>query len=261
MQAWLLAELVRYLEHPRSGAAAFDDMGAAWVPVREAVAANTLRAADRKIGAVTMSWEKLVRHLCLQMTSQLGVAVSPVVPRRLAKDQLARAQVAASELAGAGTLSAALRVPGAAGPVTVVADLRTAQIRTSIEVDAPREGGGLRRLNWMVRQLAGAPDTVTVEMLFARRGQTSCEQLTDVRANPGGLLPDPTAEVRAFRLTSYAPMGTKRNGLRKAFVPSVNDAVEAFYARVVQGLSPTPPRMPTEAAAEAIDAVERAVDA
>ncbi|MCY7344014.1 MAG: hypothetical protein LH603_19805, partial [Pseudonocardia sp.] len=121
LQAWLLAELVRYLEHPRSGAAVFDDMGAAWVPVREAVAANTLRAADRKIGAVTMSWEKLVRHLCLQMTSQLGVAVSPVVPRRLAKDQLARAQVAASELAGAGTLSAALRVPGAAGPVTVVA--------------------------------------------------------------------------------------------------------------------------------------------
>ena len=63
LQAWLLAELVRYLEHPRSGAARFDDMGMAWVPVREAVAANTLRAADRKIGAVTASWDKLVRHL------------------------------------------------------------------------------------------------------------------------------------------------------------------------------------------------------
>jgi len=33
-------------------------------------------------------------------------------------------------------------------------------------------------------------------------------------------------------------MGTKRNGLRKAFVPSVNDAVEAFYARVVQVCDP-----------------------
>ena len=27
LQAWLLAELIRYLEHPRSGAASFDDMG------------------------------------------------------------------------------------------------------------------------------------------------------------------------------------------------------------------------------------------
>ena len=49
-------------------------------------------------------------------------------------------------------------------------------------------------------------------------------------------------------------MGTKRNGFRKAFVPGVNEPVEAFYARVVQ------PRMP-ESAAEAIDAVDRAVDA
>ena len=44
-------------------------------------------------------------------------------------------------------------------------------------------------------------------------------------------------------------------------MPSVNDAVEAFYARVVPGLRPTPPRPPAEAAAEAIDAVDRVVDA
>jgi hypothetical protein len=57
-------------------------------------------------------------------------------------------------------------------------------------------------------------------------------------------------------------LGTKRNGARKAFVPSVNDAVDAFYAQVVQVLKPTPPRMPADLAAEAIDAVQRAaVDA
>jgi hypothetical protein len=47
LQAWLLAELVRYLEHPRSGVAGFEDMGMAWVPVRDAFVANTLRATDR----------------------------------------------------------------------------------------------------------------------------------------------------------------------------------------------------------------------
>ena len=72
LQAWLLAELIRYLEHSRSGAAGFDDMGMAWVPIREAVAANTPRTTDRKISAITTSWEKLIRHLSPQMTSQLG---------------------------------------------------------------------------------------------------------------------------------------------------------------------------------------------
>lgn len=33
-QAWILAEFIRYLEHPRSGALDFDDMGPSWVHVR-----------------------------------------------------------------------------------------------------------------------------------------------------------------------------------------------------------------------------------
>jgi len=45
-QAWVLGELIRYLEHPRSGALEFSDMGASWVPLREAVGAGTLRATD-----------------------------------------------------------------------------------------------------------------------------------------------------------------------------------------------------------------------
>jgi stress response protein SCP2 len=262
LQAWLLAELIRYLQHPRSGAAAFDDMGAAWVPVRDAVLANTLRPTDGKVGAVTTAWNKLIRYSCLQMTSQLGVTVSPVLPRRLAQDHTARAHAAAAELAAAGTLSATLRIPGAAGPIQLVADLRTSQIRTSTQIDAPQEGGGQRRINWILRQLSNAPAGLTVEVLFARREHTSCELLKDVRDNPSLLLPDPAVEVRGFRLTATSPMGTKRNGVRKAFVPSVNDAVDAFYAQVVQVLKPTPPRMPADIAADAIDAVQRAaVDA
>ncbi len=35
-QAWILGELIRYLEHGRSGALEFDDMGPAWVPIRDA---------------------------------------------------------------------------------------------------------------------------------------------------------------------------------------------------------------------------------
>lgn len=112
-------------------------------------------------------------------------------------------------------------------------------------------------MNFVLRQLGSAPGALTVEVLFTRREQTACEQLKDVRERPGALLPDPTAEVRSFRLTLCSPLGTKRNGLRNGFIPSVNAAVDAFYAEVVQGLKPSvAPRLPADVAEEAIAAVE-----
>ena len=48
-QAWIFGELIRYLEHQKSGALEFDDMGESWVTVRDAVAAGTLRPSDKGI--------------------------------------------------------------------------------------------------------------------------------------------------------------------------------------------------------------------
>lgn len=73
---------------------------------------------------------------------------------------------------------------------------------------------------------------------------------------PGSLVPDTSSDIRAFRLFATTVMGPQRSGIRKAFIPSVEDAVEAFYARVVQGLKPSPPRLPNDVAADAIIAVD-----
>ena len=54
-------------------------------------------------------------------------------------------------------------------------------------------------------------------------------------------------------------MGTKRNGLSRAFIPSVHAAVDTFYAGVVQGLRPWPaaaPKLPAAVADEAAEVVE-----
>ena len=47
-QAWILGELIAYLDHQNSGASGFQDMGDKWVTVRNAAANGTLRAADRE---------------------------------------------------------------------------------------------------------------------------------------------------------------------------------------------------------------------
>ncbi|WP_432489374.1 TerD family protein [Kineococcus sp. SYSU DK018] len=250
LQAWLLAELIRYLQHPRSGAAGFEDMGPAWVGVREAVAAGTLRAGDRKAPAVAESWIRLVRQLRLRLTAELGVSVVHVLPRRVATDPAARLKATTAQLAESGQLEATLRVPGAAGPVGIVADLRTARVRTSVRLSAPQEGGGQRRVSWLLRQLKDAPADLLIETHFTGRAESTCEQLRDVRDSPGMLLPDRSAEVGAFTLTRTTTMGTKRSGMKGAFIPSVIEALEDFYRSVVQPLRawvPPAPKLPDEA--------------
>ena len=77
-QAWVLGELIRYLEHPRSGALEFSDMGPAWVPVRDGVSAGTLRANDGGAAEVAGRFDALIRYACLRLGRQLGTEV----PRR-----------------------------------------------------------------------------------------------------------------------------------------------------------------------------------
>lgn len=246
MQAWTLAELIRYLEHPRSGATGFDDMGSSWVLVREAVAAGTLRAGDSKVPTVANSWIRLVRQLCLRLTAELGVPVTHVMPRQLAGDPAARARAAVEQLASEGTMSATLKVPGAAGPLTVVADLRISKVRVSASVRAPQEGGQQRRITWLLRQLADAPDDTLVDVHYAGAAQDTCERLGDVRESAAALVSERSGDVTSFEITTVAPLGTKRSGLKGAFIPSVIGATEAFYSAVLQpvrGWVPPAPKL------------------
>ena len=244
LQAWLLHELVRYLQHPRSGVEDLGDVGPGWVPVREAVTAGSLRAGDRHAPGVALSWVRLVRVLALRLSAELGVSVTPVLPRRLATDGAARVQTVTDHLVAEGRLEATLRVPGAAGPLGVVVDLRTGQVRTSTRIRAPQEGGAQRRVAWLVRQLKEAPGDVLVDVAFAGRTGTTCEPLSRVRETPGVLVPERGVEVAAFTLTRTTPMGTKRSGARGAFIPSVTEAVEGFHAAVVQPLRAWVPPVP-----------------
>ena len=242
LSMWILAELLKYLEHPRSGAMAFHDMGAAWVPVREAVVAGTLGAVDRKTEPVILAWHRLVRQLALGLTARLGVPVKQSLPRRLMSDPDLRNREAAQRLADTGTLTATFKVPDAAGPITVSADLRTSRIRTSVDVVAPQEGQLQRRVGWLARQLKNAPGTSLVEAHFDPRPETKCERLSDVRTNPGALIPGKEWEPSSFTVSQSQVMGTKRSGAKGSFVSTVTAALDQFYADVVEDLRPwTPP--------------------
>lgn len=113
----------------------------------------------------------------------------------------------------------------------------------------------------MTRQLGeDVPGDLVVEVGFAGRADTACERLTDIRSKPGILIPDRTLEITSFRLSRSTPMGTKRSGVRGAFVPTVLTSVATFYGSVVQALKPWPPPVPVLPAATVSEAAVVADD-
>lgn len=262
-QAWILGELIRYLEHRNSGAMAFDDMGPSWVTAREASTHGTLLAGDKAAAEVASRWDQLIQFLCLHLGKQLGVEVHPGLSRRELSDPTVRPAVLVHSLVGRGCMDGELRIPGTIGPVGVTGDLRAGRISVSVTVPAPQTGRGRTRINWLLRQLAAAPDDLRIDCVTAyARGASTSELLRKVRANPDVLVGDDKREIKQFRLILSAPMGTKRGAGRGGFVASVLDLVDGFYADVVQGLKPwaaPPPKLRPAGPPEPVEAVARSL--
>lgn len=246
-QAWILGELIRYLEHPRSGAMELDDMGANWVPVRQAVTAGTLRASDKTAPEVVARFDALLRYTSLRLGRQLGTDVLHVLSRKEQTDPGLRAQSLLDSLVLTGTLPGAIRIPDTVAPIHVTADLRATRLTCHVDIDAPRQGRPTTRVNWLVRQLKSAPDSVRIEAFVSNsRGPGTAELLGTVREDPNTLISDPKRDVRAFRVAMSVPMGSKRGRGKGSFIDSVLDLVDVFYADVVQNMkawAAAPPRM------------------
>ena len=236
-QAWILGELIRYLEHPRSGALEFDDMGPDWVCVRDAVVDGTLRVGDKAAPQIAARFDALLRYVSLRLGRQLGADVSVVLSRRELSEPSLRTQVLVTSLAQTGRLEGAIRIPNTVGPLWIVADLRAAQVTCQVSVDAPGEGRSLTRVNWLLRQLRSAPDELRIEAsVVHQRGAGNAELLGTLRKQPQLLIADPRREIRTFTVARTRAMGSKRKKGRGSFIDSVTTAVDAFYGDVMQNL-------------------------
>jgi len=235
-QAWILGELIAYLDDENSGASGFQDMGDQWVAVRNGAANDTLRAGDANVQEVAARWDQFVDYLCLGLGQDLGGDVRPMRPRKQTGEE--RLEASAKTLATEGRLEAAVRVPDTVGPIALEANLRTRRVHTSVIIDAPRTGRPVTRINWMLRQLKQAPEDLRVEVSFANARETSVALLADARKQPERLLSstDVKRSPRAFLLVLSRPLGTKRGKGEKSFVRDTRQQAVDFYRDLVQDL-------------------------
>lgn len=243
-QAWILGELIAYLDSSASGAGGFDDMGDKWVAVRKAAHDGTLRQNDPEVRTVAERWDQFTQYMCLGLSQDLGRSVISPRPRR--QTTAARLDEGVKTLVRDGSLSAVLRVPDAIGDIKIKTDLRARRTLTSVTVDAPREGRAKSRINWLLRQLADAPEDLRVEASFTNARETTGVLLEHAWTDPDKLLcpADPKREPRAFTITLARPMGQKRGREEGSFVRETRQQTFDFYRDIVQQLKTWQARPP-----------------
>lgn len=236
-QAWILGELIRYLEHPNAGSLDFDDMGEHWVAVRDAAISGTLRVTDKKAPEIASRWEELVTFVALRLGRELGTDVQEVLSRRELAEPGLRISSVVKTMCTSGILDGRIRIPGAIGDIELQADLRAQRIITSVSFPAPSEGRPKTRVNWLMRQLKKSPSNVRVDCFGVRSKQSMSDLLEKVRMKPEVLLPVDGRDIGSFEVAISRPMGLKRSGSKKSFVSTIVETVDEFYADVVQHLA------------------------
>lgn len=243
-QAWLVGELIRYLEHSASGAMAFDDMGPNWVPVRDGARDDALKKSDPGVQDVAVRWDQLLRYSALQ----LGARIGSDVQHQLSKahtDQRTRLSYLVDALVSGRSLDGALRIPNTVGDMTVSVDIKARRISACVDVPAPADRGGRGRCSWLLNQLKDAPMALVVEAYPKNARTANIATLAHAVEDKDLLLGEEKREPARFRLMLTQEMGAGRKSSRKpGFIDSVLNLVETFYGSVVQSITPWAPKAP-----------------
>lgn len=257
-QAWILGELIRYLESSSSGVTQFNDMGPNWVSVRDGAKNSNLSRSSDEVIDIAQRWDQLVRFAALQLSSEIGVDVQQVLSKS-EQDLRIRTAGLVDELCAEGTLNGELRIPNTAGNIEIKCDIRARQLVVAIPMATPTDRGNKARQTWLLKQLKSeVPNNLVVEA-WPRNIRTpvtaTLQQLRDQEV----LLDDPNGrDIMRYRLVLRSEMGLSRKsgGKSPGFVESVTRLLDRFYGDIVQGLVPWVPRAPVRKQRKPVD-VER----
>lgn len=245
-QAWILGELIRYLEHPNAGALDFRDMGEHWVRVRDAVKNRTLSHPDKSAVEVAGKWEELVSFAALRLGRQLGADVREVLTAKEKSDISIRIHNIVDAMVDKGVMRGRIRIPNTVGDIVVNADLRARQIVMSVSIAAPKKKGqkAKTKINWLLRQLKSSAPDVRLDSWGKYSKYPMSDLLGNVRNNQSLLIPSHNREIASFTVSLGRPMGLRRSVGKRSFIGSVLHTLDEFYADVVQHLQEWQPRAP-----------------
>lgn len=246
-QAYILSEVVRYLDSDSSGVEPFSRMPATWRDL--CVAIRNGAAVDKNSEMVLESvaaWHQLLRQLSLDLSIAIGNSVKMGLTRENVKNPESFLVQEVDALKSTGCLETELIIPNAASKIKVKADIARKIVFISMKIDAPKDTKrATASINWLTRQFKGKDvNNLSIRAYWPRRTSTTMKPFDAVEENPAilvleGISTTPTA----LEVCRIIDLGAKFKGV-KTFVEDISGEIPKFYRDAGQHLSNWVPKAP-----------------
>ncbi|MCF6262626.1 MAG: hypothetical protein L3J24_03430 [Xanthomonadales bacterium] len=239
-QAFILNELVRYLEHPSSGVSALTRMPSTWKDTCNSIQQRVpLNKSSELVENAVSGWHQLLRHLSLNLSVVINQPVGIVLTRAREKNAELNFQEDCCHLSEEGTLIAEFDIPNAASKLCILADLKLRTINFSMKLDSPKDRArATAPINWLTRQLRGKEiENVAIRAYWPRRIPMTQARLDDVIANPAILINPGVTDLPTYlEVIRVVDLAVRFKGV-KTFVEECSKEFPLFYKDIGQHLT------------------------
>ena len=247
-QAYIMSEVVRYLDSESSGVTVFSRMPPSWKDLCSAIqnGATISKDADMIVESVG-AWHQLLRQLSLDLSIAIGEPVKINLTRENKKDPESLLIQESAALKDTRCLDTELIIPNAASRLKVVADIARKVVFVSMKLDAPKDRKrATASINWLLRQLKNKEvENLSIRAYWPRRMGTTIKPLEAVRENPAILVPKGNDVVpTALEVCRVIDLGARFKGA-KTFVEDISGVILSFYHDAGQELTNWVAKAPT----------------
>jgi len=235
-EAFLISELIRYLENQGSGRLPLDQMNRDWPKiVSDIQAGHPLNTKSPEIEEMVTMWHQEARDVALIMTRKLQEPVTTVYSRGDIKNRVGWVERDVKSFCDTHTLTFELDVPNAVSRLFVEADFRRRSIRSSMKLAAPVDRkSSAAKLNWLLRQLNKSELSKIIITCITHGRAHNFGAMAD-EIDPASDEIKGLSEIVSFQVEMSNDLG-KYFTSRKKFIEGLESHVPAFYQNVGEHL-------------------------
>lgn len=239
-QAYILSELVRYLDHDSSGVSALTKMPSEWKDACNSIQQGTpITKNCESVERSVSGWHQLLRHLTLNLSMAISQPVDISLSRARAKDPEVNFQEDCNLLSKENKLHADFEIPNAASKLSFSADLLRRTVNISMKLDAPKDKSrATASINWITRQLKGDDlQNISLRAYWPKRIPMTVAPLSEIMEDPNVLIPPGTSEIPTYiEVIRVVDLAARFKGA-KTFVEEASKEFPKFYHDVGQQLT------------------------
>lgn len=155
-QVEIMREVVKFLEHEKSGVTGFTVMKRGWKSVTEKIrSGSAIKKDDPDVIDAVTSWLQEERDMALILSRNLGLLVKSGI-NRFKNNLKGRIEHEIKNLISTKELSSKLQVKNLPSDIKVTACFESRQIRMEVTMYPPEDKTNRRKISWIRNQIIGA---------------------------------------------------------------------------------------------------------